>query len=85
MNAMQKSLMWVADKFVKTRHENPRPADCVAAIDVVVRSVLFRATPEDQRIATRALLKRYGTPDETRHPWMGGRADRVSHAAPARR
>jgi len=60
MNAMQKSLMWLADRFVKTRHDNPRPSDCVTAVDMVVKSVLFRATLEDQRIATHELLRRYG-------------------------
>jgi hypothetical protein len=60
MNAVQKSIVWVANDWVKARYENPRPSDCITAVDMVVKSVLFRATPEDTRIATRALLKKYG-------------------------
>lgn len=52
--------MWIADHCVKNDHDDPRPSDCVSAVDMVVKSVLFRATLEDQRIATHELLRRYG-------------------------
>jgi hypothetical protein len=60
MNSMQKSLTWIADHCVKNGHDDPRPSDCVTAVDMVAKSVLFRATLEDQRIATRELLRRHG-------------------------
>jgi hypothetical protein len=60
MNAMQKSIVWVANGWVKAHYENPRPSDYITAVHTVVKSVLFRATLEDQRIATSALLKRFG-------------------------
>jgi hypothetical protein len=60
MNAMQKSIVWVAKGWVKAHCESPCPSDCVTAVHTVVKSVLFRATLEDQRIATSALLKRFG-------------------------
>jgi hypothetical protein len=59
MNAMQKSIVWVANDWVKSRYENPLASDYITAVYTVV-NVLFRATLEDQRIATHALLKRFG-------------------------
>jgi hypothetical protein len=60
MTPMQKSLVWVANRWLKQHHEKPGIQDCLSAVHQVVATVLFSATRTDQRVATRELLRRHG-------------------------